>query len=44
VVSKFLKEVGETDLIGIHTVGYNYYDVASQKTLTDYGLVIVYRG
>ena len=44
VVSKFLKEIGEPSLMAIHTVGYNYYDVASQKTLTDYGLVIVYRG
>ena len=44
VVSKFLKEVGESDLIGIHTVGYNYYDVASQKTLTDYGVIVVHRG
>jgi DNA-directed RNA polymerase subunit RPC12/RpoP len=44
VVSKFLKEVGELDIISLHTVTYNYYDVATQKTLTDYGLLVVYRG
>jgi hypothetical protein len=44
VVSKFLQEVGETNFIAMHTVSYNYYDVASQKTLTDYGVLVVYRG
>jgi DNA-directed RNA polymerase subunit RPC12/RpoP len=44
VVSKFLLEIGEPNLMAMHTVGYNYYDVATQKTLTDYGVVVLYRG
>ena len=44
VVSKFLLEVGEPNLISVHTVGYTYFDVATQKMLTDYGVLIVYRG
>ncbi len=44
VVSKFLLEIGETNLMSIHPVGYTYFDVATQKMLTDYGAMIVYRG
>ena len=44
VVSKFLLEIGEPNLISVHTVGYTYFDVATQKMLTDYGVLIVYRG
>ncbi len=44
VVSKFLLEVGEPHLMSVHTVGYTYFDVATQKMLTDYGVLVVYRG
>jgi len=44
VVSKFLGEIGDANFIGIHTVAYQFFDVATQKTLTDYGVVVVYRG
>jgi len=44
VVSKFLKDIDEPNLIGIHTIGYTFFDVATQKMVTDYGVVIVYRG
>ena len=43
-VTEFLSQVGEANLIGIHTVNYTYVDIASQKTLTDFGLLIIYRG
>jgi DNA-directed RNA polymerase subunit RPC12/RpoP len=44
MVSKFLLEIGEPNLMSVHTVGYTYFDVATQKMLTDYGVLIVYRG
>jgi len=44
VVSKFLLEIGEPNLMSVHTMGYTYFDVATQKMLTDYGVLIVYRG
>lgn len=44
VVSKFLKEVGEENLLHTHPVNYNYFDVSTQKVLVDYGLMIIYRG
>ncbi|HEV2435339.1 MAG TPA: hypothetical protein VG077_05015 [Verrucomicrobiae bacterium] len=43
-VTEFLNEVGEGNLIGVHTVNYTYVDIASQKTLSDFGVLIVYRG
>ena len=43
-VTEFLNEVGEANLIGVHTVNYTYVDIASQKTLSDFGVLIVYRG
>jgi hypothetical protein len=43
-VSAFLNDVGETNLISIHTISYEMFDVGVQKIMTDYGLVIVFRG
>ena len=43
-VTEFLSEVGEANLISVHVVNYTYVDIASQKTLSDFGVLIVYRG
>ena len=43
-VSEFLNSVGETNLIGVHTITYEQFDVGTQKVMTDYGVLIVYRG
>jgi len=43
-VSEFLNEVGEANLVGFHTISYTHFDVGTQKILTDYGVLIVYRG
>jgi len=44
VVSKFLNEVGESNIVGIHTVSYTHLDIGTQKMLNDYGLLVIYRG
>jgi len=44
VVTRFLNEVGEVNMIGVHTISYTYFDVGTQKVLTDYGVLVVYRG
>jgi DNA-directed RNA polymerase subunit RPC12/RpoP len=44
IVTKFLNEVGETNLIGIHTVSYSLLDIGTQKLLNDYGVLVIYRG
>jgi len=43
-VTEFLNEIGETNLISVHTINYTFLDIASQKTLTDFGVLVVYRG
>lgn len=43
-VTEFLSEVGENNLISIHPINYTYLDIASQKTLSDFGLLVVYKG
>ena len=44
VVTKFLNDVGEPNIIGIHTISYTFLDIGSQKLLNDYGVLVVYRG
>jgi hypothetical protein len=43
-VSAFIQEVGEGNLVATHVVGYEQFDVGIQKIMTDYGLLIIYRG
>jgi hypothetical protein len=44
VVSKVLAEIGETNIISINTLGYTHVDMGSRQILTDYGVMIVYKG
>ncbi|MGA2866642.1 MAG: hypothetical protein ABSF95_19380 [Verrucomicrobiota bacterium] len=44
IVTTFLNRVGETNIISINTLAFTYLDIGTQKLLTDYGLLIVYRG
>ena len=44
VVSKVLGEIGETNIISINTLGYTHVDMGSRQILTDYGVMIVYKG
>ena len=43
-VTAFLNLVTETNLIGIHPISYEMFDVGVQKVMTDYGVLIVFRG
>jgi DNA-directed RNA polymerase subunit RPC12/RpoP len=42
--TEFLNEIGESNMIAAHTISYTHFDVGTQKILTDYGLMILYRG
>jgi len=44
VVSNFLSKVGESNVISITTVTYTFLDIGTQKLLTEFGVLIVYRG
>jgi hypothetical protein len=43
VVTRFLDGVGQENLVSVNTVSYTYVDIGSQKLLTDFGVLIVYR-
>lgn len=44
VVSSFLGRIGERNIVSITTISYSIMDIATQKQLTDYGVMIVYKG
>jgi DNA-directed RNA polymerase subunit RPC12/RpoP len=44
IVTKFLVKIGESNVVNINTLSYSFLDIGTQKLLTDYGLLIVYRG
>lgn len=44
VVSNFLEKVGESNLIKLETFSYTHLDLATREWVTDYGVLLVYRG
>ena len=44
VVSHFLEKVGEANLFKFETFSYTHQDLATREWVTDYGVLIVYRG
>ena len=43
-VSDFLNEVTESNLVAMNVITYDYFDVTTQKMISDYGVLIFYRG
>jgi hypothetical protein len=44
VVTNFLAKIGESNIVNITTLSYSHLDIGTQKLLTDFGVMIVYRG
>jgi len=44
MVTKVLADIGEHNIINTHIINFEHFDVQTQKVMTDYGLVIIYRG
>jgi hypothetical protein len=44
VVTNFLSKVGEANIISINPINYTYLDIGTQKLMTEYGVLVVYRG
>ncbi len=44
VVSTFLAKAGESNIISINTFNYTILDIGTQKLMTEYGVLIVYKG
>jgi hypothetical protein len=43
-VTQFLDRVGQDNVVSVNTVSYTHIDIGSQKLLTDFGIMILYRG
>jgi DNA-directed RNA polymerase subunit RPC12/RpoP len=44
VVSSCLGKIGELNVVSVTTVSYSHVDIATQKLLNDFGVLIVYKG
>ena len=44
VVSAFLQKVGEVNVVSITPMTYTHIEIGSQKLVTDYAVMVVYRG
>ena len=44
IVSSFLAKTGEANIISINTLAYTHLDIGTQKLLTEFGVLIVYKG
>lgn len=44
VVSEFLNKIGDQAIVSITPINYSYLDTATQKLLTDFGVMVIYRG
>ncbi|HEX5220280.1 MAG TPA: hypothetical protein VFZ59_11985 [Verrucomicrobiae bacterium] len=44
MVTAFLQKVGETYVVSITPLSYTHLDIGSQKLMTDYAVMVVYRG
>ena len=43
-VTDFLSDVGESNIISVNPINYTHVDMGSRQILTDYGVMIVYKG
>jgi len=44
IVSSFLQKVGQVNIVNVNSINYSYLDLVTRTILTDYGVLIVYRG
>ena len=43
-VSNFLVKIGEQNIVSIHPLTYTHMDIGSQKLMTEYAVMVIYRG
>jgi DNA-directed RNA polymerase subunit M/transcription elongation factor TFIIS len=43
-VSEFLEQVGENNVISINSIAYTHVDLGSHQLMTDFGVMIVFKG
>ena len=43
-MTNFLIKVGEPNIVSITTLTYTHLDIGTQKLMTDFGVMVVYKG
>jgi hypothetical protein len=43
-VSQFLSKVGEANIVSINSINYTFLDIGTQKLMTEYGVMVIYKG
>ena len=43
-VTEILNQIGENNIVSINTISYSYVDLSTKQLLSDFGVVIVYKG
>lgn len=43
-VSEILVEIGDDNVVSVHPISYTYVEMGSQKILSDFGVIILYKG
>lgn len=44
MVTSFLQKVGEQNIVSLTPMSYTHLDIGSQKLMTDYAVMVIYRG
>jgi DNA-directed RNA polymerase subunit RPC12/RpoP len=44
IITNFLTKVGQDNIVSITPLNYTHLDIGTQKLLTEYGVLIVYKG
>jgi DNA-directed RNA polymerase subunit RPC12/RpoP len=44
MVTNYLNKVGQDNIVSINPISYQHFDIGTQKVLTDFGVIIIYKG
>ena len=43
-VTNYLNKVGQDNIVSVNPISYQHFDIGTQKVLTDFGVIIIYKG
>jgi DNA-directed RNA polymerase subunit RPC12/RpoP len=44
IVTNYLNKVGQENIVSVNPISYQHYDIGSQKVMTDFGIIVIYKG
>lgn len=44
IVTEFLQKIGETNLVSITPLTYTHLDIGTRQLMTDFGVMVIYKG